>query len=92
MFEIVASVLAVVCKNETNATIPNTILGQAVRRGNDITHNTLSNFIISLGQGDQCAMRDRGPKNIRRGVQTDAILLRYASADHGTKEMLAVFG
>ena len=37
-------------------------------------------------------MRDRGPKNVRRGVQTDAILLRYASADHGTKEMLAFFG
>ena len=41
MFGIVASVLEVVCKNETNATIPNTILGQAVRRGNDTTHNTL---------------------------------------------------
>ena len=36
-------------------------------------------------------MRERGPKTVKRGAQTDAILLRYASADHGTKEMLAVF-
>ena len=49
-------------------------------------------FYHLLGPRRQCAMRDRGPKNVRRGVQTDAILLRYASADHGTKEMLAVFG
>ena len=43
-----------------------------------------------MGQGDQCAVRERGPKNVRRGVQTDAILLRFASADHGTKQMLAI--
>lgn len=37
-------------------------------------------------------MRERGPKKVRRGVQMDAILLHYSSADHGTKELLAVFG
>ena len=32
-------------------------------------------------------------QNVRRaGVQTDAILLRYASADPGTKEMLGFVG
>ena len=34
----------------------------------------------------------RGPNDVGRTVQTDPTLLRYASGDHGTKEILGVVG
>ena len=42
------------------------MLGPAVHRGKDTTHT--------------CVMSVRGPNNVRRAVQTDPTLLRYASA------------
>ena len=46
----------------------------------------------SISLCNPCVMSVRGPNNVGRAVQTDPTLLRYASAIHGTKEMLGVVG
>ena len=45
-----------------------------------------------IGLCDPCLMSVRGPYNVGRTVQMDPTLLRYASCDHRTKEMLGVVG
>ena len=67
MLEVVASVLAVVCKRMQQLT---TMLGPAVHRGR----------IQPISLCKPCVMSVRGPSNVGRAVQTDPTLLRYASA------------
>ena len=67
MLGVVACLLAVVCKRMQQ--LP-TSWAPAAHHGKNTTHNSLCNpYIMSL----------RGPNNVRRAVQTDPTLLRYAS-------------
>ena len=66
---VVASVLAVMCKHMHQ--LP-TMLGPTAHRGKNATHKTLKTNLA-------CVMRMRSPKNFGRVVQTDPVLLRYAS-------------
>ena len=68
MLGVVACVSAVVCKRMQQ--LPKS-LGPAVHRGKNTTHKSFCN---------PCVMSVRGPNNVGRAVQTDPILLRYASA------------
>ena len=76
MLRVVASVLAVVCKQMQQ--LP-TILGPAVHRGKDTTHKTLERTMCNLrARPQQCW------KSCANG--SNFVALRFG--DHGTKEML----
>ena len=68
MLEVVACVLAVVCKRMQQ--LPKS-LGTAVHRGKNTTHKSFCN---------PCVRSVRGLNNVERAVQMDPTLLRYASA------------
>ena len=81
MSEDVVFVLVLVCKRMQQ--LP-TILGPAVYRGKDTTHETFLNTLI-------LSWRLRGPNNVGRAVQTDPTLLRYASTITDQKKCWELF-
>ena len=79
MLDVVASVLAVVCKRMQH--IP-TMLGPALHRGKDTAHQTLKTFCNERAWPQKCW------KNCENG--SNIVALRFG--DHETTEMLGVIG
>ena len=79
MLGVVASVLAVVWKQMQQ--LP-TMLGPALHRGKDTTHETLETMCNARAWPQQCWKSCKNGSNI--------VGLRFG--DHGTKEMLGVVG
>ena len=79
MLGVVASVLAAVCKRMQQ--LP-TLLGPAVHRGKDTTHNTFETMRNERAWLQQCWKSCANGSNI----------LALHFGDHGTKEMLGVVG